>query len=84
MGGGDWEYQYYQSLVEKITRRENVDQILMVGMGDVYDENRIVQAIDREKSVLVINRNGAEHSSPFSGEIIFRKHGGGWCHHSQQ
>jgi hypothetical protein len=49
MGVGDWEYKYYQSLVEKISQQENVDQILMVGMGDVYDENRIVQAINREK-----------------------------------
>ena len=46
---GDWEFQYYQSLVDRVSQRENVDQILMVGLGDVYEESRILEVVNRAK-----------------------------------
>lgn len=41
------EFEHYQALIERISQRETVDQVVMVGLGEAYDERRIAQSVDR-------------------------------------
>jgi hypothetical protein len=81
MADGDWEFKCYQSLVDKVSQRENVDQVLMVGLGDVYDESRILEVVNRAKgkkvySIFIELVQNIHHHSAAKSSMVDREGAG--------